>query len=69
MLTYLWEFANTAMTIYLSKEPIKKDKELKLKPITSDSKDPNGSLLSGLRAKKELLRVSYNIFRLCMKSF
>lgn len=58
MLTYLWEFATTAMTIYLSKEPVKKDAEHKPMPITNDSKDPNGSLLSGLRAKKDLLRVS-----------
>ncbi|KAK0654116.1 Nucleoporin NDC1 [Lasiodiplodia hormozganensis] len=56
MLTYLWEFATTAMTIYLSKEPVKKDAEHKPMPITNDSKDPNGSLLSGLRAKKDLLR-------------
>ncbi|KAL1633552.1 hypothetical protein SLS58_011036 [Diplodia intermedia] len=56
MLTYLWEFTQAAMTIYLSKEPVKKDKEHKPMPITNDSKDPNGSLLSGLKAKKDLLK-------------
>lgn len=69
MLVFLWEFANTAMTIYLSKEPVKRDKEHKLQPITSDSKDPNGSLLLGLRAKKDLLRVSSQVLqasKLCL---
>lgn len=56
LLVYLWECTNAAMTIYLSKEPVKKDAEHKPKPITSDSKDPNGSLLTGLRAKKDLPR-------------
>ncbi|KAH7043851.1 nucleoporin protein Ndc1-Nup [Macrophomina phaseolina] len=67
MLVFLWELANVAMTIYLSKEPLKKDKDLKVKPITSDSKDPNGSLLSGLRAKKDLLR-TYAFWELAMIS-
>lgn len=69
MLVFLWEFANTAMTIYLSKEPVKRDKEHKLQPITRDSKDPNGSLLLGLRAKKDLLRVSSQVLqasKLCL---
>ncbi|OJD28726.1 nuclear envelope protein [Diplodia corticola] len=67
MLTYLWEFTHTAMSIYFSKEPVKKDKEHKPIPITNDSKDPNGSLLSGLRAKKDLVR-SYAFWELAIIS-
>ncbi|KAF2184273.1 hypothetical protein K469DRAFT_708995 [Zopfia rhizophila CBS 207.26] len=47
-LVLLWEFTNTTFDIYIAQEPLKKDK-----PITNDSKDPNGSLLNGLRSKKE----------------
>lgn len=53
LLVFLWRFANTAFTFYLSQEPLKKGM-----PLTSDSKDPNGSLLAGLKAKKEIPRVS-----------
>lgn len=50
-LVMLWQLVNTAFGIYISQAPLKKDK-----PITSDSKDPNGSLLSGLKAKKETVK-------------
>lgn len=49
LLVFLWEFTNAAFDAYVSQEPLKKGK-----PITDDSKDPNGSLLIGLRTKKEL---------------
>jgi nucleoporin NDC1 len=49
LLVILWELSNHAFTIYTSQEPVKKDK-----PLTADSRDPNGSLISGLRAKKEI---------------
>ncbi|KAF2471607.1 uncharacterized protein BDR25DRAFT_260073 [Lindgomyces ingoldianus] len=48
LLALLWEFANSTFDIYISEEPLKKDK-----PITSESKDPNGSLLNGLKSKKQ----------------
>ncbi|KAF2256680.1 hypothetical protein BU26DRAFT_445653 [Trematosphaeria pertusa] len=47
LLALLWQFVNLAFNLYISQEPLKKDK-----PITSDSKDPNGSLLNGLKSKK-----------------
>ncbi|THV95142.1 hypothetical protein D6C91_05777 [Aureobasidium pullulans] len=49
LLVALWELSNRAFTIYTAQEPVKKDK-----PLTADSKDPNGSLIAGLRAKKEI---------------
>ncbi|KAF2692180.1 hypothetical protein K458DRAFT_285450 [Lentithecium fluviatile CBS 122367] len=48
LLTLIWQFSNKAFDVYISQPPLKKDK-----PITSESKDPNGSLLNGLKAKKE----------------
>ncbi|KAF2086149.1 hypothetical protein K490DRAFT_58131 [Saccharata proteae CBS 121410] len=49
VLCALWEFANQAFTTFISQEPLKNGN-----PITNDSKDPNGSLLIGLKAKKDL---------------
>ncbi|KAJ8117733.1 hypothetical protein OPT61_g1138 [Boeremia exigua] len=48
LLVLLWEFANKAFDLYIAQEPLKNNK-----PITSDSKDPNGTLLNGLKSNKE----------------
>jgi nucleoporin NDC1 len=53
LLVLLWSTVNTLFDFYISKEPLKKDL-----PITNDSKDPNGSLLIGLKSKKEIPKVS-----------
>lgn len=50
-LTLLWEFVNKAFDLYIAQEPLKNDK-----PITSDSTDPNGTLLNGLRSKKDAVK-------------
>lgn len=47
MLILMWEFANAAFSTYVSQEPLKNDR-----PITYESRDPNGSLLTGLKGKK-----------------
>lgn len=47
MLLFTWTAANTAFSLFLVKSPLKNGK-----PLTSDSKDPNGSLLNGLKNKK-----------------
>lgn len=55
MLIFLWEISNTIFTLYVAEPPLKKGN-----PLTSEikdnagSKDPNGSLLNGLKSKKEL---------------
>ena len=51
LLAIIWEVSNRAFTIYIAQEPLKKGS-----PLTTDSKDPNGSLIAGLRAKKETPR-------------
>jgi nucleoporin NDC1 len=56
LLVFLWEFTNAAFSAYISQEPLKKGQ-----PLTDDSKDPNGSLLIGLKAKKEFAKVCFLI--------
>lgn len=52
LLVLLWEFVNKAFDLYIAQEPLKNDQ-----PITADSKDPNGTLLNGLKSKKEAVKV------------
>lgn len=49
LLSLIWEISNQAFTIYTAQEPLKKGQ-----PLTTDSLDPNGSLIAGLKAKKEI---------------
>jgi nucleoporin NDC1 len=52
MLLFAWTAANTVFSLFLVKNPLKNGK-----PLTSDSKDPNGSLLNGLKNKKLSIKV------------
>ncbi|TVY50022.1 Nucleoporin [Lachnellula occidentalis] len=47
LLLMLWEVGNAAFSAYVAQEPLKNER-----PITYESRDPNGSLLTGLRGKK-----------------
>ncbi|CAG9944173.1 unnamed protein product [Clonostachys rosea f. rosea IK726] len=47
LLFFMWSAANIAFSIFMVQEPLKNDQ-----PLTSESKDPNGSLLNGLKSKK-----------------
>ncbi|KAL1879998.1 hypothetical protein VTK73DRAFT_6388 [Phialemonium thermophilum] len=47
LLSFVWQAGNRAFSIFLVREPLKNGK-----PLTSESKDPNGSLLNGLKSKK-----------------
>jgi len=58
LLVLLWEFVNKAFDVYIAQEPLKNNK-----PITSDSKDPNGTLLNGLKSKKETAKVCQSILK------
>lgn len=49
---FLWAAGNRAFSIFMVKKPLKNDN-----PLTSDSKDPNGSLLNGLKSKKLSIKV------------
>lgn len=53
LLLMLWEVGNAAFSAYVAQEPLKNER-----PITHESRDPNGSLLTGLRGKKLQTRVS-----------
>jgi len=47
LLSLLWQVTNQTFNLYMERPPVKKGK-----PITDDSKDPNGSLLNGMKSKK-----------------
>ncbi|KAJ6063994.1 hypothetical protein N7499_012674 [Penicillium canescens] len=51
LLVILWETTNLSFSVFIGKEPLKRGQ-----PLTTDAKDPNGSLLNGLNAKKEIVR-------------
>lgn len=53
LLIFLWEITNTAYSAYISQAPLKKGR-----PLTDDSKDPNGSLINGLKANKQFARAT-----------
>jgi nucleoporin NDC1 len=47
LLITMWEMGNAAFSAYVAQEPLKNER-----PITYESRDPNGSLLTGLKGKK-----------------
>ncbi|KAI1084529.1 nucleoporin protein Ndc1-Nup [Whalleya microplaca] len=47
LLCLLWYFGDMTFRLQLGKEPIKNNQ-----PLSAESKDPNGSLLNGLKSKK-----------------
>ncbi|TVY30524.1 Nucleoporin [Lachnellula hyalina] len=47
LLLMLWEVGNAAFSAYVAQEPLKNER-----PITYESRDPNGSLLTGLKGNK-----------------
>lgn len=53
LLITLWETANATFSAYVAQEPLKREQ-----PLTSESKDPNATLLNGLKSKRELIKVS-----------
>lgn len=53
-LLLLWEAANALFTAYVAQPPLKKGR-----PLTAESKDPNGTLLTGLKSSKEIPKVRH----------
>ena len=51
LLLLLWNATNILFTTFLSQEPLRQGK-----PLTSQAKDPNGSLLNGLKTHKEVAK-------------
>ncbi|KAJ6164156.1 nucleoporin NDC1 [Penicillium chermesinum] len=57
-----WQLTNLFFTIFIGKEPLRREQ-----PLTADAKDPNGSLLTGLKAKKPLVK-TYALWELSLIS-
>lgn len=57
MLLFLWLAGNRMFSMFLVRPPLKNGN-----PLTSESKDPNGSLLNGLKSKKLPIRVSFHFY-------
>ena len=51
LLMLLWELSNLAFSAYVCQPPVKRGK-----PVTFESRDPNTSLLNGLKSKKSLVK-------------
>ncbi|KAG2420691.1 hypothetical protein HFD88_000305 [Aspergillus terreus] len=62
LLVLCWQTANLFFSVFISKEPLKRGQ-----PLTSEAKDPNGSLLTGLKAKKETVK-AFAFWELCFIS-
>ncbi|KAI9930867.1 hypothetical protein ASPWEDRAFT_100359 [Aspergillus wentii DTO 134E9] len=62
LLVVCWQTSNLFFSAFISKEPLKRGQ-----PLTAEAKDPNGSLLNGLKAKKEAV-ITYAFWELCFIS-
>lgn len=62
LLLILWETSNLLFSTFLSQGPLAKGQ-----PLTNGAKDPNGSLLNGLKAKKETV-LTFAFWELCLIS-
>lgn len=51
LLVSCWQATNLFFSVFIGKEPLKRGQ-----PLTSEAKDPNGSLLNGLKAKKPIVK-------------
>lgn len=61
LLIFLWEVSNKAFTLCTYQRPLKRGLLL-----TEDSRDPNGSLLSGLKARNPITKVPIPLKRFSM---
>lgn len=62
LLLVLWEASNFLFSAFLSQGPLTKGQ-----PLTNGAKDPNGSLINGLKAKKETV-FTFAFWELCLIS-
>ncbi|KAL8874251.1 MAG: hypothetical protein Q9174_000371 [Haloplaca sp. 1 TL-2023] len=51
LLLLLWRVSNLTFGAYIVQKPLKRNQ-----PLSQDSKDPNGSLINGLKARKAVVR-------------
>lgn len=57
----LWESSNAIFGAFLAQEPLKKGL-----PLTDASQDPNGTLVNGLQANKDVVKVGFSGFSLSL---
>ncbi|KAL8825232.1 MAG: hypothetical protein Q9170_007873 [Blastenia crenularia] len=50
-LLLLWRSANLAFSVYTAQEPLKRGQ-----PLIHESNDPNGSLINGLKSRKQIVK-------------
>ncbi len=71
LLILLWEISSAIFTAFVSQPPLRRDQPLTAEVkdasgnVLSRSKDPNGSLLSGLRSRKEVTK-GFAFWELCI---
>ncbi|KAK0915498.1 hypothetical protein LTR02_001174 [Friedmanniomyces endolithicus] len=71
ILVILWELSNAIFTIHVSQPPLKRGQPLTSEVkdasgvVLSRSRDPNGSLIRGLKAKKDVPR-AFAFWELCL---
>lgn len=57
LLLLLWQSSNAIFSAFFTQEPLKKGQ-----PLSAASADPNGTLIDGLKSKKEINKVRSTIF-------
>ncbi|WEW55513.1 hypothetical protein PRK78_000944 [Emydomyces testavorans] len=62
LLIILWQTSNFLFSVFLGQAPLKKGL-----PLTNSAKDPNGSLINGLKAKKGPV-ITFALWELCLIS-
>lgn len=62
LLLLCWQTTNLFFSAFIGKEPLKRGQ-----PLTGEAKDPNGSLLDGLKAQKEVVK-TFAFWELCLIS-
>ncbi|EEP80745.1 predicted protein [Uncinocarpus reesii 1704] len=62
LLIMLWQTSNLLFSVFLGRAPLKKGL-----PLTNTAKDPNGSLINGLKAKKAPV-LTFALWELCLIS-
>jgi nucleoporin NDC1 len=61
-LVFLWQTSNLFFSVFIGQEPLKRGQ-----PITTETKDPTGSLINGLKTRKELVK-TFAFWELCFIS-
>ncbi|KAL1968821.1 hypothetical protein VTN77DRAFT_1182 [Rasamsonia byssochlamydoides] len=61
-LVFLWQTSNLFFSVFIAQKPLKRGQ-----PLTTETKDPTGSLINGLKARKEVVK-TFAFWELCFIS-